>query len=522
MPRVTIDGQTIDGPAGKTILWAAKQLGIAIPTLCHAPRLPASASCLACVVRVVGRRTLVPACAMPIHDGMEVVTDSPEIRAARRVAVELLLSDHLGECLAPCELACPLHWDIPAFMAALRNGDLSAAAAVAREGLALPGVLGCICSAPCEKVCRRGDRDGTVQIRRLHQYAGTQHHQPVAVKQPADQANSGRKRVAVIGAGPAGLAAAHNLARLGYSVTVFDAAAKPGGSLLALGEELLPAAVLDADVAAIAGMGVRFELNVRAGGGVDVGLSDLRGRFDAVVLAVGGKSPIDWLAEAGLPVAAGRVHVDAHTRAVGADGLFAAGACTGRANSVVRAVADGMAAGESVAQFLSGAAVTGPARRAVVRYGPLAEDETEILWSGAEDNGSGPSPVSDDASAFTEAGRCLLCGCWEKNRCRLRQVATELGAKTTRYVGQRRRLSRDQTHVEVVFEPHKCILCGACVQLSRQVGDGPGLTFVGRGLATRVSAAYEGSMADALGDAAGQIAEICPTGAFYRKRTSKG
>ena len=83
--------------------------------------------------------------------------------------------------------------------------------------------------------------------------------------------------------------------------------------------------------------------------------------------------------------------------------------------------------------------------------------------------------------------------------------------------GERRPLGWDASHPEVLYQSHKCILCGACVRIAEDAGQRPGLTYVGRGFTARISAPYEGRLADALGPAAGDCADACPTSALRRK-----
>jgi NADH dehydrogenase/NADH:ubiquinone oxidoreductase subunit G len=102
MPRLRIDNRDVEVPEGATILEAARRAGIAIPTLCHLEGLPPSTSCMVCVVKVRRPDRLVPSCGAPAEDGMVVESETDEVREARRDALELLLSDHLGDCEAPC------------------------------------------------------------------------------------------------------------------------------------------------------------------------------------------------------------------------------------------------------------------------------------------------------------------------------------------------------------------------------------------------------------------------------------
>ncbi len=135
MIRLTIDGQPISVEQGSTILEAARRLGIRIPTLCHVAGFEKSASCFLCAVQIEGQARLSPSCAMPAADGMVVHTNSDEVRAARKMALELLLSDHVGDCIGPCRTGCPARFDIPGF---LTPDGARRLPAVRRDCLGLP------------------------------------------------------------------------------------------------------------------------------------------------------------------------------------------------------------------------------------------------------------------------------------------------------------------------------------------------------------------------------------------------
>jgi formate dehydrogenase major subunit len=124
MVQLTIDGQETQVKEGTTLLEAAQGLGIRVPTLCHVQNFPPSASCFLCAVQVEGRETLSPSCAIPAANGMVVHTDSDEVRTFRKMALELLLSDHVGDCIGPCRTGCPARFDIPGFLTSLSAADL--------------------------------------------------------------------------------------------------------------------------------------------------------------------------------------------------------------------------------------------------------------------------------------------------------------------------------------------------------------------------------------------------------------
>ncbi len=122
-------------------------------------------------------------------------------------------------------------------------------------------------------------------------------------------------------------------------------------------------------------------------------------------------------------------------------------------------------------------------------------------------------------AAARESKRCLGCGCGKAIPCRLRGLATEYGVDPARFVGERRQFPRDTSHPDIIFEPGKCILCGACVEMARQAGEELGMSFVGRGFEAAVAAPFDRPMAEALKKSAKRAAEVCPTGAIMLKGT---
>ncbi len=290
MIALTIDGREVRVPPGTTILDAARWLGIRIPTLCHVEGIEPAASCFLCAVEIVGRRHLAPACAMPVAEGMAVITNSEEVRAARRVALELLLSDHAGDCIAPCAATCPAGLGIPQFVNEIAAQDTDRALGIISERLALPGALGRICPRLCEQQCRRCDHDQGLAIGALHRYAAD-HSQWL----PAKPADSG-KSVAVIGAGPAGLAAAWFLLRRGHRAVLYEAKPQAGGMLrYGIPGHRLPKDALDAEINAIGALGAEFHFNQRWG--VDFTLAQLRASHDAIFIAIGAQHSQDLRCE---------------------------------------------------------------------------------------------------------------------------------------------------------------------------------------------------------------------------------
>ena len=285
MIALSIDGRRVVVEPGTTVLQAAEWLGIRIPTMCHVQGIEPASSCFVCAVQIEGRRTLSPACAMPVSEAMVVHTATEDVRRARRIALELLLSDHAGECVAPCAARCPAGLDIPGFVRGIAGGDTRQAMEVIAERLALAGSLGRVCPRLCEKECRRCDLDQGLAIGALHRYAADVDLE-AAHPYPPPRAPASGKRVAIIGAGPAGLSAAYYLQRLGHDCTLFDRHPLAGGMLrYGIPEYRLPKAALDAEISAIRGLGARFRMNTRWG--TDFTLAGLRADYQAVFVAIG-------------------------------------------------------------------------------------------------------------------------------------------------------------------------------------------------------------------------------------------
>lgn len=281
-----IDGKPVRAAEGETVLEVAQREGIHIPALCHLPGLPAWGACRLCLVEVEGMEKLQTACTTWVAQGMVVKTDTPRVRARRQSYLKMYLSDHNSYCEAPCAHACPAHIDIPGFLAALAENNLAEAAAIVREDLPFPGILGRICPRYCEPVCRRGEVDEPIAICALHRaIADHATDIPGAPLSRLNRAPQTGKKVAVIGAGPAGLSAAWFLARSGHQVTVYDRRPEPGGALRYLIPEFrLPQRVLDKELEPLWEAGVRFL------GGSSLGVPEaadelLATGFDAVVVA---------------------------------------------------------------------------------------------------------------------------------------------------------------------------------------------------------------------------------------------
>jgi formate dehydrogenase beta subunit len=189
----------------------------------------------------------------------------------------------------PCMQACPVHTQAGRYVSLIAEGRYEEAYRYARFPNPLASICGRVCGHPCETACRRGQLDAPISIRALKRFVterfGPESRNPIDVFLARPQIKH-QERVAVIGSGPAGLAAAHDLALLGYPVTIFEASPVPGGMLhLGIPEYRLPRDVVQAQVREILDLGPELRLNSRLG---DFSLADLRAEgFKAILLAIG-------------------------------------------------------------------------------------------------------------------------------------------------------------------------------------------------------------------------------------------
>jgi NADPH-dependent glutamate synthase beta subunit-like oxidoreductase/formate hydrogenlyase subunit 6/NADH:ubiquinone oxidoreductase subunit I len=193
----------------------------------------------------------------------------------------------------PCRQACPVNTEAGKYVTLISEGRFREAYAVARKPNPLASICGRICAAPCESVCRRGELDAPISIRALKRFVterfGVESMMDFSVLAEIYGRRTDRfsEKVAVIGSGPAGLSCAHDLALLGYPVTIFEAAPVAGGMLrLGVPEYRLPRALIQLEINAILSLGVELVTNTRLGR--DFTLRDLRARgFSAIFLGVG-------------------------------------------------------------------------------------------------------------------------------------------------------------------------------------------------------------------------------------------
>ena len=283
--KIIVNGVECVGQQGETILQIAERGGIHIPTLCHNENVKHYGACGVCVVEAEKSPKLLRSCSTLASDGMVINTESKRVVQARKVALELLMSDHDGDCRGPCVLNCPAGTDCQLYVKKIAQGDYHGAVETIKEKLPLPASIGRVCPHPCETACRRKMVEEPISIAFLKAFAGDKDLASENPFKPDIAADTG-KSVGIIGGGPAGLTAAYFLRRDGHAVTIYEAMPKLGGMLrYGIPEYRLPKAVLDAEIQAIADMGVEMKAGFRIG--KDATFEEIRAKHDATIVAIG-------------------------------------------------------------------------------------------------------------------------------------------------------------------------------------------------------------------------------------------
>ena len=284
MVNLTINGKAVQAPEGSTILEAARLADIYIPTLCYDEAVEVYGACGLCVVEAQGIPKLLRSCSAKVSEGMVVNTESERVVQSRKIAMELLMSAHDGDCVAPCQLNCPAKTDCQGYVGLIANGEYDAAIKLIKNKIPLPASIGRVCPHPCEKACRRKNVEEPINIAQLKAFAADMDLKSDSYLPECKPASG--KTVAIIGGGPAGLTAAYYLTIMGHSVTVYDMMDKMGGMLrYGIPQYRLPKEVLDKEIAIIEKAGVKLVNNVKLG--KDFTIKSLKEQNDAVIVAVG-------------------------------------------------------------------------------------------------------------------------------------------------------------------------------------------------------------------------------------------
>ncbi len=514
MITLKINNTEIKVEEGTSVMKAAQKMGVDIPNMCWHDELEHFTSCMLCLVKDKKNGKLFPSCSVKATDGLEILTDDAEIKEARQTALELLLSEHTGDCEAPCQIACPAHMNIPLMNRLIAAGKYDESLEVVKRDIALPAVLGRICPAPCEGACHRKTVDEPVSICLLKRFVGDDGATPEII--PAKKTG---KKVAVIGAGPAGLAAAYYLQLKGVQVTLLEKNEKAGGLLRTeINDVILPKDVLDKEIEVILNTGVEFQGGKEINAGV---FETLKKDFDAIVLATGTVS--ENSEKFGLNTTPKGIIADKNSYQTSDENVFAIGNVLRSSRLAVRSVGQGKEVAFSVLQFLNDQEPKGEPRLFNSRFGKLISTEfAEYLKESVNEKRTFPEKGEHSGfskeEAIAEAKRCLHCDCRAIDDCKLRTYSDQYKVDQKRFkTSERRSITKMMNHGSVVYEPQKCIKCGICVRLTEKYTEKFGFTYIGRGFDVEIGVPFNEELKQGLTATAEKVAKACPTGAISLK-----
>lgn len=509
--KLKIDNREVEFEKPISIHDAAQSLGIEIPTLCHQPGLPHFTSCMICMVKEKTSGRMLPACSAPVAEGMDIETLNGEIRGFRKSTLELLLSDHVGDCEAPCQRLCTVHLEIPKMIRDVLSGNLEAAIATVRQEMAIPSILERYCNAPCEKGCRRAKHDEALSIRELTRFVSDWDLRRERPYLPPKKPPTGN-RVAIIGAGPTGLSAANFVALAGHECVLFEKSSRAGGRVLTeFNADNLDDWVIEGELRVLRGLGVQ----IRTGEAItsEARFKALCAEFDAIIFAAGASAT----AEA---QAFGISKIDATTNMSSVAGVFAGGSVIKAKQPLAKSVLAGKAMAACATQFLAGKPIVGLPDMYNHTMGRLLDGELEVFANEASANPRLKPPHLErhgfePEEAKTEGARCLHCDCRANHDCKLRLYSDEYGAEQGAFKGEER-----ATHTVIKqnggarYEPEKCIKCGICVRVCDREKERFGFTFVGRGFDVKPGIALNKPLSEGLEKTADEVVAACPTGAL--------
>lgn len=507
MAMITIDGRRIEANDRSTVMAAARAEGIEIPNLCYLDTHEAYGSCALCVVEEASSGRLLISCTSPVEEGMELLTESEAVLDSRKTALELLLSEHVGDCEAPCRIACPAGFDAALLMDLLESGETDSARVLVEAELPLASILCHACAAPCESACRRAKLDQAISIR-----ASILDLMQQEVRERAACAPASGKRAAIVGGGPVGLGVAVRLLAAGHQCTVYVTSSQAGGSLCTTADP----EVLEHELNRLGDLGCSIQTDVVVGHSPT--WDQIRESSDVVVLACG-SNPRSDLGDLGLEVLNRRIVVAPKTYETTVPGIFAGGDVVRPVRTLQRTASDARSLATAVDQFLRGVDVTGERKRFLSRIGRLAESELGALCG--ETNTTGPGGEGRKGDLKAEAGRCLQCGCFEREACLLRRYAEIYDVDTKRFRSEGRIAVERKAGDAVVHEPGKCISCARCVRLSANGKKSRGMTMLQRGYNMRIDVPFGDSLDSALEGVECECVGSCPTGALASRQNEK-
>jgi len=325
---------------------------------------------------------------------------------------------------SPCQYICPIHQEASVYIALIAHKEFKKAVDIIRKDNPLPAVCGRLCHHPCERACRAGETGDPIAIRALKRFVMDWAIENNYKSQDREKEPKKNKKVAIIGAGPAGLTAGYYLNRQGYQVTIFESLTVPGG-MLAIGipEHRLPKDILKFDIENIINSGITLETKMTLG--KDFSIDELFEKgYSAVLIAIGKKPDISFLVDNyKLNVSKwGTIIVDAESFLTNRKGVFAGGDVVTGPKNVVETIAAGKEVAESIKNYLEGKTLTKEYKlnRPSLYIEPVELTEEEmgeakrpeipkVSIKNSQKNFRKVETTLTEEMAVKEARRCLRC-----------------------------------------------------------------------------------------------------------------
>ncbi|MFW5803311.1 MAG: 2Fe-2S iron-sulfur cluster-binding protein [Verrucomicrobiota bacterium] len=507
MPTLTINGRSVSVPSESFLLQAIAQAGFEVPTLCSSGERKPLSSCYLCAVQIEGRSALQPACSVRAQDGMVVTTDSPTVLQHRRSILQMLFSEHAGDCEAPCTLASPVRLDIPRLLRHMQAGNPNAAAHILMAALPFPEIAARSFMRSSEKACRRNSCDSAVDISAVVAHlaqggAADAALAPTPIDAPA---------AAVLGAGPAGLAATAFLRMRGYRVSLYGTFQNEDWSALTA-RESLPDNLLQNDISRITTLAAS-EFLPHSPVADFAQLQHFAANYAAVLLTAEGARQMNIELES-QPQPPPPLFLTPH---VLTDDLTLPALCARLLETISTAEPQILPSNHSREP-------SPPTFNCSLGRLRDAREKQQLLAgvSGADQPASAntANAPSNTKTAVEEARRCLHCDCRKADTCRLRLAADRVAMPRPKNAATRPALEIVRTDAGILFQPGKCIQCGRCIEITETEGEPVGLTWIGRGFEVRVSPPPGHSWSEALQHTAEKCAKACPTAAMTIQKSS--
>lgn len=427
MVNLRIDNKEIEVPAGTSLIEAARENGVYIPSLCYNSDLHQYASCMICLVRDIKADKFIPSCSALVEQGMEIEATGGDVLKLRRDALSMLLSEHRAECEAPCRLVCPAGLNIPVLNRYLAASEIDKSGKLAFLDMGLPASTCRLCPKYCEKTCRRKMIDHKIAISTLVTNSS------FAYNIEDFRLGSNRsKNIAIIGGGTSGLITAFNLTIDGYRCEIFEKEEFAGGSIITEFEKKkFPVKLAEDEIKRLLSTGIK--INYKADVNEEYITKQLIKEYDTIIFASSQKPAIK-----GAAITDSFLQFEGDTMKLEGKHIFAVGNAVRESQQIVKRMGQAKKAARGISRFLA----TGEPRHISKKFNSVIgkiEDNEKMEWLKEcpvnSERFNEPASINEN---IREAENCLHCDCRAVSGCQLRDLCNKMelknpGVKHTAY-----------------------------------------------------------------------------------------